>query len=308
MAIKYARLTRQSGFWLIVVVLMALVTPCRAKPLDTLRYSAGEVIDDSRYQYYWDLISAALDITRSRYGRVTLVPVSERMNGDRVVNEIRSGGRVDIMVRATSRKLENTLLPVRIPLDKGLCGYRLFLLRSQDQSRLARVTSLAGLGAFSIGQQDNWVDVDILRDAGLNVVTANHYEGLFAMLNLGRFELLPRGVNEIGREYAVFKTRYPGMVIDSSLLLYYPLPRYVFVPPTPEGRQLAARLEEGLRLLQANGEFERRYQSFKAAVLAGINLSGRRVIRIPNPYLPEATPLRVSAFWDSLNRELAPRR
>ncbi|GGY19781.1 amino acid ABC transporter substrate-binding protein [Paludibacterium paludis] len=292
---------------LLSLMLVLLPVVAGALPVSVWRYSAGEVADDPRYQYYWDLVAAALKTNEARYGKAVLEPVSDKMNGERVVNEMRTGGRVDIMVRTTSRVLEEVLQPVRIPLDKGLTGYRLMLVRKGREAELSGVDSLSGLRRFSLGQQDSWVDVAILRDAGFTVTTANHYEGLFAMLDKGRFDLLPRGVNEIGREFRLFAQRYPALSIDRRLLLYYPLPRYVFLPRTERGARMAARLEDGLRRLIASGEFERRYQAYKQGVLADSRLAGRRLIRIPNPYLPAATPLSDASLWDPLTAELSAR-
>jgi len=279
-----------------------------AAPPLALHYSAGEVADDPRYQYYWDLIQAALDSNEAGQGKIKLVPYAGQMNGERALHEILSDGRIDIMVRTTSRQLESVLTPVRIPLDKGLTGYRLLLVRRDREASLARVSRLAELRRFSLGQQDGWVDVEILRHAGLTVTTANHYEGLFSMLQLGRFDALPRGVNEIANEYRLYRPRYPDMVIDKTLVLYYPMARYVFVAPGARGQALARRIEDGLRRLIANGEFERRYQRYRSQVLDGVSLPGRHLIRLDNPYLPERTPLGDASLWDAPVRlESAPR-
>ena len=128
------------------------------------------------------------------------------------------------------------------------------------------------------------------------------------MLSAGRFDLFSRGVNEIWRELEDGKARNPGLVIEKNLLLYYPLPRYFFFARTPEGEKLAKRVEDGLRELIRKGAFERRYQAFKTATLADLNLSGRRVFRIQNPTLSEETPLDDKRLWDNLTKELkAPR-
>jgi hypothetical protein len=66
---------------------------------------------------------------------------------------------------------------------------------------------------------------------------------------------------------------------------------------------LATRVEYGLNKLIKNGAFEKRYQRFKSKVIADVKLSGRRVFRIPNPTLSEATPLARSELWDNLKRE-----
>ena len=50
------------------------------------------------------------------------------------------------------------------------------------------------------------------------------------------------------------------MVIEKRFMLYYPMPRYFFVPRTVDGELMAERIEDGLRRLWNSGEFEQRYQ------------------------------------------------
>jgi ABC-type amino acid transport substrate-binding protein len=278
-----------------------------AEPMRYVRPQAEGVVD-RRLDYYWDLLRAALDVTRSRYGPYELRSHPVLMNAERAAFMLDADQGVTVIARTTSREREKKHLPIRIPLDKGLTGYRLFLIQAQTQGRLDNVRTLSDLAPFSIGQGNNWVDVEILRNAGLTVETGMGYEALFQMLSAGRFDLFSRGVNEIQRELEDGKARNPGLVIEKNLLLYYPLPRYYFFARTPEGEKLAKRVEDGLRELIRSGAFERRYQAFKTATLADLNLSGRRVFRMQNPTLSEETPLDDKRLWDNLTKELkAPR-
>jgi hypothetical protein len=57
-------------------------------------------------------------------------------------------------------------------------------------------------------------------------------------------------------------------------------------------------------MLLRNGKFQKRYQLFKKSILADLQLSGRRVLRIPNPTLSDDTPLADKTLWDTLEAEL----
>lgn len=59
---------------------------------------------------------------------------------------------------ATNIDDEKRYLPVRIPIFKGLTGYRLFLMDKAKQSLLRPVQSLEQLRQFSIGQRIGWHD------------------------------------------------------------------------------------------------------------------------------------------------------
>ncbi|TXH89307.1 MAG: hypothetical protein E6Q78_08055 [Rhodoferax sp.] len=266
-------------------------------------YPPPESANDHRTDYYWRLLGAALQATESRWGPYEVVPSGVAMNSDRAQMLLTRSDTVTVIARTTSTERESTLTPIRIPLDKGLTGYRLFLIQKPLQERLRKVRTLDDLKAFPIGQKSQWVDVDILQAVGLQVVGALDYESLFRMLPAGRFDLLSRGVNEIYQEWEVHRPDNPDLAIERSLLLYYPLPRYFFFAPTPQGERLAQRVREGLERLQANKEFERLYQVYKREILSGLDLSGRRLLRIPNPQLPAQTPLGKAAYWDDLQAE-----
>ena len=71
---------------------------------------------------------------------------------------------------------------------------------------------------------------------------------------------------------------------------------------------MAQRIEDGLWRLRRSGEFERRYQAWKNLVLKDLELSGRIVLRLPNPELSPETPLADKYWWDDLASEVgAPR-
>lgn len=267
-------------------------------------YPPPESGEDKRFAYYWELLKSALDATASKWGPYTLAPSDVVANADRSQSMLEASKTISLLVRTTSVERETALRPILIPLDKGLTGYRLFLIQKPTQDRLKQVQSLDDLKAFSIGQGQGWVDTVILRNAGLKVEAGAGYPALFRMLQAGRFELFSRGVNEIGKEFEAGRQSNSELAIDKYLMLYYPLPRYYFFARTPDGERLAQRVEEGLRILKANGQFDRQYKVFKRQVLAGLQLSGRRVFRISNPTLSPQTPLAQSEYWDTLADEL----
>lgn len=286
------------------LLLLVLCAAAGAAPMRFV-YPPPEAPGDERHLYYWRLLDAALASNKDRYGDYTLSPFALPMTFQRSATEVEAGGaRVNVVSRATNLDLEKRLLPVRIPLDKGLLGVRLFLIMPETQARLDRVRTLSDLRQFSIGQGSNWADVRILESAGFRLVLADAYTPLFAMLAARRFDLFSRGAIEIEAELASQRKTFPEMAIDKRLMLYYPMPRYFFVPRTSEGRRMAERIEDGLHRLRRSGEFERRYQSWKKLVLKDLELSGRTVFRLTNPELSPETPLADAYWWDDLASEV----
>lgn len=270
-------------------------------------YPPPESGSDVRLNYYWELLQAALDETSPKWGPYVLQASPKVMNTGRAELLLTTATDISVMTRTTSVAREQALRPIRIPLDKGLTGYRLFLIKADTQAWTDPVRTLEQLQLLSIGQGATWVDTEILRANGFTVVTAPTYDLLLPMLDSKRFDLFSRGVNEISHELTSGSRVYPGLAIERKLLLYYPLPRYFFFPRTAEGERLAQRAEEGLRLLMKSGKFEKRYQIFKKSILSELHLSGRRVFKISNPLLPAETPLAERELWDTLEPELRAR-
>lgn len=286
-----------------LALLAALCLPgAWAHAFDRLVYPLSVGVD-SRYQYDWAVLRMALDKSRGRYGAYSLHQAATSMSPARITQEmLMPTGHINILVRATAPELERQFLPVRIPVDRGLLGYRVFLVRQDDLPRFAAVRTLDDLRRLRAGLGKDWVDVHVLRAAGLPTEEGSAYEGLFSMLEAGRFDYFSRGADEALREYEERRASHPKLTIEPTVLLHYPLPRYFFLRRDAEGKQLAARIEAGLETMVRDGSLNTLFQHYKGATIARANLRQRRVLTIPNPTLSPQTPLSRSELWyDPLN-------
>ena len=253
---------------------------------------------DSRYDYDWEVLRTALEKTAPNNLPCTVHASEAAMEESRANGELAAaGGRINVFSRSTTLTLEQQFLPVRIPVDKGLLGYRLFLVRSADLPRFAGVRTLQDLRALRAGQGSNWADVAILRSAGIPVVEGSSYDGLFNMLMARRFDYFSRAVDEALREIEEHHASQPQMALEPGLLLYYPLPRYFFVRRDAEGRRLAQRIGAGLEIMIRDGTLDQLFQRYKGKSIEQADLPHRRVIRIDNPGLPPETPLSRGELW-----------
>ena len=175
---------------LLTAVLFGVFVPTvRAASMDFV-YPPPEAAGDERHLYYWQLLDAALAANRDKYGDYTAKSFDSPMTFQRAAAEVESGsGRVNIVSRATNLDLEKRLRPIRIPLDKGLLGFRMFLVMPETQARLDSVKTLDELKQFTIGQSSSWTDVRVLQAAGFKLVLADAYTPLFSMLGGQRFDL-----------------------------------------------------------------------------------------------------------------------
>jgi hypothetical protein len=253
-------------------------------------YPRSESPLDTQYVYDYELLRKALDATVSSHGPYELRASDVGMNQAWAGDEIAAGsGRVNIFARSTAAEHEQRFLPVRIPLDKGLVSWRVFLIRGDMQEKFAGIDTLKELQAYSVGSFPTWADTRILAAGGFKVVTGDSYEGLFKMLVDRRFDFFSRSADEAYREWDERRARLPDMKVEQHLLLHFPTTRFFFVQRSDEGSKLAARIEEGLNRMIADGSFEAHFQRYKGPLIARARLKARRVFHIDNPYMSAET-------------------
>jgi len=255
---------------------------------------APESPSDVRFNDLLEILKGALDRTVPDYGPYSLEQAPVQMSAARAVEQLERHGMVNVVWSSTSIERERRFLTIRIPLRKGLLGYRICLINAQDQERIDQVQTLADLRHLTIGQGTGWADVAIYNAEGIPVTTAA-YGGLFDMVSARRFDLFPRGVSEIFREFALHAPRLPGLAIDRHLLLYYPWPYYFFF--NRDDAALEARIETGLKRMRADGSFDAIFHKYNDQWIAAADLRHRVIIRLNNPLLPPETPLDDPSLW-----------
>jgi ABC-type amino acid transport substrate-binding protein len=220
-------------------------------------------------------------------------PMHYQMPQGRALKQLAQGIDLNVVWSITSKEREQDLLPVRIPIDKGLYGWRIFLVNKQDLPKFFGIKSLNDLKVHKAGQGHDWPDTTILRTNGLPVEVSPRYDSLFRMLKSNRFDYFPRSVLEIWGE----ADRYAdmGLVVEPRLLLHYPTAFYFFV--SKSNPELAAILERGLTAAIKDGSFERLFQQSYGDVIRRANLSGRTELRLTNPLLPTKMPLQRKELW-----------
>jgi len=275
-----------------------------AEPLKVV-YPATESRADTRFDDLKEILRAALDETVDTDGPYTLRPSSRFVTEARYMHEIQSGaGEANVVWSSTSAQKERDLLPVRFELRKGLLGYRVALIDGRRQADFDRISTFAELKRLTIGQGIGWGDIQVYRAAGLPVATAP-YEDLFRMVANDRFDLFPRGVGEAFREFAVHHAGAGNLAVERHLLLYYPWPYYFFC--NRKDAALAGRIERGLKRMREDGSFDRIFWKYNRGAIEEARMSERRLIRIPNPLLPAATPLDDAWMWFDPRRDTPPK-
>ena len=282
-------------WWFCGCLILVSLFASLAGALEVVHYPAPVSERDQRDLYIIELLRLALEKTVASHGPYRLEAASDPLTQSRALAELSTGRELDVVWSMTSIEREQLARPIRIPLLKGLLGYRLLIIREEDTPWFAGVQHLDQLREVRAGQGHDWPDVDILNANGLSVVRASSYDSLFLMLDQGRFDYLPRGLTEAWAEL----DQRPEMAITMApgLLLYYPTAAYFFV--APDNTPLAERLTQGLEQAIADGSFDRLFFNHPQheAALARTRANTRHILTLDNPVLPPETPLHRPALW-----------
>jgi ABC-type amino acid transport substrate-binding protein len=285
-----------------LLMLVLLLVLCEARA-DTIYYPSPPSFEDGHSDYAFELLQLALAKAGSKH-KAELSPGYRQQN--RAIAELTSNtGRIHVVGTMTSAEREAQMLPVRIPISKGLIGWRILLVETERRDALQNVRDADGLRHVHMALGEDWPDLAVLRANGLTPDTVASYSRLFAMLKAHRIDAVPRSINEIWSELG----QHPDLAAEPYLLLHYPAADYFFV--NRANPALAEEIRRGLEAAQADGSFDRLLLAYYGKLLARARLSQRRVIELSNPMLPPQTPLARKELWltlEDMQRALRPAR
>jgi len=244
------------------------------------------------HRYCYGLLQLALKYHGDKY---SLTSRNDAMQAQaREVQDL-NDGKISVIWIATSTDFEEQLIPVRVPLYKGLLGHRIFIIHKNEQYKFDQVKTLDDLRTIPMGQGRGWTDTAILQSNAMKVIVAAKYESLFYMLDGGRFAAFPRGVHEPWSEIASRPNL--ELTVEQKLMIVYKMPMYFFVAKVD--RELAKDLETGLLMAIEDGAFDRYFfeSPMIRDVLEKANMRGRKIFELQNPLLPPQTPLDKKKLW-----------
>lgn len=246
-----------------------------------LTYPSPQGKNDHRSDYALELLSTALSYSAPD---VQLKPSRRYYSRSRALEELRAGGDIDVVWTMSSPEREQRYLPVRFSIYQQYAGYRLLLIHQQQVERFKAMKTGQQWRSVRFAQVHDWLDTAVLRAHGLQVQGVSEYQNLFPLLIRQRVDAVPRGVLEITDEADSWLAQ--GLTVEAYWLLRYPAVSYFFVGQ--HDTELARRIEDGLRKMQQNGEFDALFNRYFGAKLAALKLADRRVLNIHNPWLPPA--------------------
>ncbi|MDF3012377.1 MAG: hypothetical protein K0Q78_581 [Cellvibrio sp.] len=275
--------------WCLLLANLAVVVPAAAEPIHIpVKVQSTQLEQPS--DYFTTLLTMALEASKAENEVIDIIFSPRDYAQARWINMLQNDKSNFVIWTMTDKEREQQLRPIRIPLFKGLFGYRVLLIRKQEQTRFDQVKTIQDLEKFLGGQGTHWPDTLILQANGLRVTTAETTESLFRMIHAKRFDYFPRGISEAWFE--LIQRNDADLAVEENILLHYPTAIYFFV--NKENEALAQRIEKGMETLIDNGKFDQFFYNHP-----------RVSSELKNPYLPAETPVNNPRYWIDLSALVA---
>ena len=168
---------------------------------------------------------------------------------------------------------------VRIPLCKGLSGWRILFIRPESQRDFSAIRNLKDLKHYTAGHGNDWPETIRYESLNLPQKLSGSWKGLFYMLKQNRIDYLSRSALEIYDEEDAFPEL--NLKIESQLVLHYPATYYFYV--NKNNAQLATDIQIGLERAIVDGSFDEIFNRYFGEKIKRLNLEKRRAIQMTAP-------------------------
>ncbi|WP_163833529.1 type 2 periplasmic-binding domain-containing protein [Spartinivicinus ruber] len=193
--------------------------------------------------------------------------------------------------------LEQRFDPVYLPIDRGILGWRLFIIHKDNQEKFGNIKSLKDLQQYVAGQGKGWGDIVVIENAGIKVKTAGKIPSLIKMVGGKRFDFFPLGANEVYSFLEKFGGSDPNLVIDTNVVLVYPYGRFFYVKKGDT--ELANLIHQGMEKALSDGSLQKMLETHKyfKDAFTRAKLKERVRIDIETPNLSEGFKNIDDKWW-----------
>ena len=271
----------------LMCLLMCLYLPVTTAAVWKITYPKQPIEDSIHVTYTIELLKLALEKTGVRF---EITPTDEITLQGKAFNLLSNNRSINIVWSMTNEQREADFLPIRVPIFKGLIGWRVLLVEPNMLPKLER----SNLREHSVVQGMDWPDTKILQANGFNVVNATNYDEAFMIMHRSQAGMFPRSVIEVIAEMADDNLRR-DLMIEPNYVLQYPAAMYFFV--NKRDKILARLLEQGFAKAMADGTFDALFNATYLPVLKELKVSQRTLVKLTNPLLPLETPLFEKHLW-----------
>ncbi|WP_059364941.1 MULTISPECIES: transporter substrate-binding domain-containing protein [unclassified Pseudoalteromonas] len=267
--------------------------------MGTSTYANNDVLT-IRYQspandYIAELFVLVLDKSGQKFN---CIPVKDLPSQKRTILLLGKDKSLDLFWTVTNVKREEQALAVKIPLDRGLLGYRIPLINKRTPDLFKNKQNTIDIRKVHFGLRFDWPDLEIFKQNELSILSFSSHSQANNLLKSGRIDAIPDGLLEVGS----YKLQ-PELTYDKHVVLYYPSAVYFFV--AKENQVLHDALEKGLNLSLKDGSWQKLFDKHFSHVIENVNLAKRTLIRLDNPTLPRTAPIDISEYWYNTNNKVS---
>ena len=255
-----------------------------------INYPQTDVENDVRNEFPLALLELALQKTSVRF---ELRPSIKPMQQARALKRLEENLDVNVVWTMTDVQREQQLLPIRIPITRGLIGWRVFVSHKNSAFLNAPIKSISDLLKFSPVQGIAWPDTKILQANGFNVITARDYKEGTELINNKLADFYPRSVIEVFKELE--NTYSKDMRLREGLAVYYLSAMYFFT--NKQNLTLSRLIETGLNRAIADGSYDVLFNEHFGEILNKLDIQNGLYFRLANPLLPPLTPIAEPKYW-----------
>lgn len=262
-----------------------------APPAREVTYSWPKSMQtDKRGDYPVALLHLALEKSGTD---IVAKPSDYVMSQFRTLKQLELNQGIDVVWTMTNPEREEQLHAIRIPMDRGLIGYRLLVINDEDSERFETLPHAANLKQMLTVQGLDWPDFTILQANGFQLTSSNNFSGMYPMLKKHRVQFFPRSITEVWPELA--QQQGQGLIVSPRWALHYPAALYFFV--RHRDTELAAAIEQGLETALTDGSFKALFLEHFQEAITKADLRNRQIVELTNPTLPLRTPLQRPELW-----------
>ena len=251
-----------------------------------------------RQDYELDILHCLLTATEKEFGQFTLHnDVTDYPLAKDEGNVFNIGTGILVTVAGNTKFAQHKKIVIPQAISKGLLGYRLLIIKQDKRDKFQQINTAKQMQQLTAGIPATWADADLFRANNYTVCEKGVFSEIFQRLKNNDCDYVALGANEIEQAFTEMAEPLGDLIIEPSLMLYYPFPLVFYL--NPQQVELAARVKVGLQYIINNGQLDAIFQQYNSNIVDRLRLKQRKIFNLNNPILPQTMDNFSSSLLDN---------
>mgnify|MGYP006175988369 FL=1 len=239
-----------------------------------------------RQHYELDILHCLLTATEKEFGPFTLHnDVTDYPLAKDEGNVFNTGTDILVTVAGNTKFAQHHKIIIPQAIAKGLLGYRLLIIKQDKRDKFKQINTAKQMQQLTAGIPATWADADLFRANNYTVCEKGVFGEVFQRLKNNECDYVALGANEIEEAFTTMAEPLGDLVIEPTLMLYYPFPLVFYL--NPKQVELAARVKVGLQYIINNGQLDAIFNKYNGNIVERLSLKQRKALHLNNPILPD---------------------